>query len=430
MTRSIIVFILSFIVAPFSFASDRLTVKHHQIDIRVAISLVADFCGRSVVLGPSIQGVTSLDFDDVPCSQAFDLLLESNHLLSSLAGDVLVITAMDHVLDSERKADDLRTFRRDLFNSNDIERRIINIIHASAADVVSLFKESFMSLDAPQMSMTVDERTNSVFAALPSSFFPALESVIQSIDVPVRQVAIEANVVEASVDWSKRLGLNWGGALSLGNWSAVTAGDLSVAAGSSIGFGFLSNTFSLDTIFSAMETDGEGRVVSRPTLLTLDRQSASVLRGTELPYQQSAGDGATSVSFKHAALSLEVKPIISPDNSIVIEVLVSRDSPDFSNAIDGVPPINTNRLVTTIRVPHGQTVVLGGVYSDIDHKGSSRVSGFSRIPVIGRLFKKKEHVTEQSELLIFLTPRILGLELASDKQVLTFDDPDFLGDLF
>lgn len=430
MIRSIIVFILSFAVVPFSFSSDRLTVKHHEIDIRVGFSLIADFCNRSVVLGPSIQGVISLDFDNVPCSQAINLLLESNHLLSSSVGDVLVVTAMDQVLNSERSADDLRTFRRDLFNSNDIERRIINIIHASAADVVSLFKESFMSLDASGMSMTVDERTNSVFAALPSSFFPALESVIQSIDIPVRQVAIEANVVEASVDWSKRLGLNWGGALSLGNWSAVTAGDLSVAAGSSIGFGFLSNTLSLDTIFSAMETDGNGRVVSRPTLLTLDRQSASVLRGTELPYQQSAGDGATSVSFKHAALSLEVKPVISPDNSIVIEVLISRDSPDFSNAIDGVPPINTNRLVTTIRVPHGQTVVLGGVYSDINQQGSSRVSGFSRIPVIGRLFRKKEHVTEQSELLIFLTPRILGLDLAPKKLSLISDESVFLGDLF
>lgn len=430
MIRSIIVLILSFAVAPFSFSSDRLTVKHHEIDIRVGFSLIADFCNRSVVLGPSIQGVISLDFDNVPCSQAIDLLLESNHLLSSVVGDVLVVTAMDQVLNSERSADDLRTFRRDLFNSNDIERRVINIVHASAAEVVSLFKESFMSLDASGMSMTVDERTNSVFAALPSSFFPALESVIKSIDRPVRQVAIEANVVEASVDWSKRLGLNWGGALSLGNWSAATAGDLSVAAGSSIGFGFLSNTFSLDTLFSAMETDGNGRVVSRPTLLTLDRQSASVLRGTELPYQQSAGDGATSVAFKHAALSLEVKPVISPDNSIVIEVLVSRDSPDFSNAIDGVPPINTNRLITTIRVPHGQTVVLGGVYSTVNQQGSSRVSGFSRIPVIGRLFRKKEHVTEQSELLIFLTPRILGLDQTPKKLSLISDESIFLGDLF
>lgn len=424
MIRSIIVLILSFAVAPFAFSSDRLTVKHHQIDIRVAFSLVADFCNRSIVLGPSIQGDISLEFDGVPCSQAINLLLESNHLLSSSVGDVLVVTAADDVLNSERNANDLRAFRRDLFNSNDIERRVINIVHASAAEVVSLFKESFMSLDAPGVSMTVDERTNSVFAALPSSFFPALESVIQTIDVPVRQVAIEANVVEAGVDWSKRLGLNWGGALSLGNWTAATAADLSVAAGSSIGFGFLSNTLSLDAIFSAMESDGEGRVVSRPTLLTLDRQSASVLRGTELPYQQSAGDGATSVSFKHAALSLEVKPVISPDNSIVIEVLVSRDSPDFSNAIDGVPPINTNRLVTTIRVPHGQTVVLGGVYSTIDQQSSSRVSGLSRIPGIGRIFRKKEHITEQSELLIFLTPRILGLDLAPDSE------PVFLGDLF
>ena len=202
---------------------------------------------------------------------------------------------------------------------------------------------------------------------------------------------------------------------------------MSAAAASSVGFGFLSNTLSLDAIFNAMESDGNGRVVSRPTLLTLDRQSASVLRGTELPYQQSAGDGATSVSFKHAALSLEVKPVIAPDNSIVIEVVVSRDSPDFSNAIDGVPPISTNRLLTTIRVPHGQTVVLGGVYSTIDQQSSSRVSGLSRIPGIGRIFRKKEHITEQSELLIFLTPRILGLELAPEN---TISEPVFLGDLF
>ena len=201
---------LSFAIAPFAFSSDRLTVKHHQIDIRAAFSLVADFCNRSVVLGPSIQGEISLDFDGVPCSQAIDLLLKSNQLLSSSVGDVLVVTAADQVLNFERNADDLRTFRRDLFNASDIERRVITIVHASAADVVSLFKESFMSLDAPQMSMTFDERTNSIFAALPSSFFPALESVIRSIDVPVRQVAIEAKVVEASVDWSKRLGLNWG----------------------------------------------------------------------------------------------------------------------------------------------------------------------------------------------------------------------------
>lgn len=402
-------------------AFDRLTVNHNNIDIRSAIPLVAEFCNANVVLGQSIEGNISLNFDDVPCSQAFDILIKSNNLQYQLIDDVYVVTQnqSDDVLKIERSNKDLNVFRRDLSYERELERRIIPIIHANAEDVVSVFRDSFMINNIDGVSMTVDKRTNSIFAALPASFFSSLEQVINVIDVPVRQVVIEATIVEASVDWSRRLGLNWNSSLNLGNFALGSVGALG-GVGSSFNIGFLSNSFSLDSIFYAMENEGKGHVLSKPKLLTLDRTTASVSRGTEVPYQQSAGDGATSVAFKHAALSLEVTPVISPDNSVVVDVAVSRDTPNYSNAIDGVPPIDTNHLNTVINVPHGKTVVLGGVYSDVNHYINGSVPYLSNIPVIGNAFRNSNAVKEKAELLIFLTPRIVGLP------DVIFDIPDYL----
>lgn len=387
-------------------ASTRVTLTQFDIDIRAALTLLADSCGRSIMVGPSVTGSVTVDFQDVDCDRAIGLLLESNGLAGRYVGDVFVVTALTQAVTSAR---DSASYRLHSGASGQVVREVLPVVHARAASVAELFRASYLgAVDLPGLSISVDERTNSIFAALPAPYIESLRRVIAAVDVPVRQVVVEASIVEANTDWSRSLGVRWSSAGTLGNWTGAASGALSVPGATAFGgFGFLSDHLSLNTQLSALESSGKGNVVSRPAVLTLDRETATILQGTEIPYQQSAGDGATSVQFKRAALSLTVTPAIAPDNAVVMHVQVSRDSPDFGAAINGVPPVSTNQLDAKIRVADGQTVVLGGIYTDSRQEAAGDVPFFSRIPGLGWLFKQRAGSHEKAELLIFLTPRVV-----------------------
>ncbi|QLF92215.1 hypothetical protein HW090_02945 [Pseudomonas sp. ABC1] len=401
-------------------AADRVSLSNQDVDIRVAIPLLADFCGRSILLGPSVQGIVSLNFQDVECDAAIDMLLESNGLSSRYFGDVLMVTAM---ADSVAKDRESRNYELHHELSGEVIRQVLPVVHANASSVAELFRASYLNAaDMPGLSIAVDERTNSIFAALPVTYIDSLRSVIAAVDVPVRQVVIEASIVEANTDWSKNLGVRWASSANLGNWSGSASTAVAAASASTLGgFGYLSSSLSLDLQLSAMESSGQGEIVSRPTVLTLDRETATILRGSEIPYQQSAGDGATSVQFKRAALQLSVTPAIAPDDAVVMHVSINRDMPDFGSAMNGVPPVSTNQLDAKIRIADGQTVVLGGVYTTNQQQGADDVPVLSKIPLMGRLFKRRAQSRERSELLIFLTPRVVPVEGASGRAVAASD---------
>ncbi|TBU96849.1 hypothetical protein DNJ95_14655 [Stutzerimonas kirkiae] len=400
--------------------SPRVTLNNQDIDIRVAIPLLADFCGRSILLGPSVQGAVSMNFQNVDCDTAISMLLSSNGLAGRYFGDVFVVTAMNDVVSTGR---DEASYRIHSELSGEVVREVLPVVHARAAAVAELFRASYLgAADLPGLSIAVDERTNAIFAALPAPFIDSLRGVIAAVDVPVRQVVIEASIVEANTDWSKNLGVRWTSSASAGNWTGSTSTAVAAASASTFGgFGYLSSSLSLEMQLSAMESSGQGDVVSRPTVLTLDRETATILRGTEIPYQQSAGDGATSVQFKRAALSLTVTPAIAPDSAVVMHVAINRDTPDYGAAINGVPPVSTNQLDAKIRIADGQTVVLGGVYTGSRQAGVDGVPVLSKIPGIGRLFKRRSDSREKSELLIFLTPRVIDPGATAGRPVANVD---------
>src|SRR5690606_26523732 len=176
---------------------------------------------------------------------------------------------------------------------------------------------------------------------------------------------------------------------------------------SGIGIGFITDNVILDMQLSAMEKTGNGEIVSQPKVMTADKETAKILKGSEIPYQEASSSGATSTSFKEAALSLEVTPQITPDNRIIMEVKVTKDAPDFANALNGVPPINKNEVNAKVLVADGETIVIGGVFSNTQTKGVEKVPFLGDLPFLGRLFRRDIVQDKKSELLVFITPRIM-----------------------
>ncbi|MDR6357150.1 type IV pilus secretin PilQ/predicted competence protein [Pseudomonas psychrotolerans] len=293
-------------------------------------------------------------------------------------------------------------------------------------------------------SISVDERTNSIIAYQTQNRLDELRRIVSQLDIPVRQVMIEARLVEANVDYSKQLGVRWGGNSNHGNFAVYgkdgattvnpttgqvylpgtsTIGNYTSANGvaptpfvdmgvsgstSGIGIGFMAGGNMLDLQLSALQSSGNGEIISQPKVVTSDKETAKILRGTEIPYQEASSSGATSTSFKQAALSLEVTPQITPDNRIIMEVKVNKDAPDYQNALNGVPPISKNEVNAKVLVNDGETIVLGGVFSNTQTKSTTKVPMLGDIPYVGRLFRRDSVTDSKVELLIFLTPRIMN----------------------
>ncbi|MFW9338746.1 type IV pilus secretin PilQ, partial [Glaesserella parasuis] len=257
-----------------------------------------------------------------------------------------------------------------------------------------------------------------------------LRRIVSQLDIPVRQVMIEARIVEANVDYDKQIGVRWGGRTDRSRkWSVGGLDDNGDEAGNTgndltanipfvdlgapdatagVGIGFLTNNALLDLELSAMEKTGNGEIVSQPKVVTSDKETAKILKGTEIPYQESSSSGATTVSFKEASLSLEVTPQITPDNRIIMEVKVTKDEPDYLNAVLGVPPIKKNEVNAKVLISDGETIVIGGVFSNTQSKVVEKVPFLGDVPYLGRLFRRDVVAEAKSELLVFLTPRIMN----------------------
>ena len=265
-----------------------------------------------------------------------------------------------------------------------------------------------------------DERTNSLIVELEPAALTEMRRLLARLDVPVRQVMIEARIVEANVGYDQSLGVRWGGSVPLtpsGNWTlrgqagsgaALPFVDLgTVASTSAAGIGFVTDGALLDLQLSAMERTGNGEVVSQPRVMTSDKETARILKGAEVPYS-TVSDRGTEVQFKEAVLALEVAPQIMPDNRIIMAVRVTKDEPDFSRALNGIPPIKKNEVTANVRVTDGETVVIGGVFSSTQGRSVEKVPVLGDLPGAGRLFRREVQNEQKSELLVFLTPRIMA----------------------
>jgi len=398
------------LVSATPYQGEPLSLNFQDVEVRSVLQVLADYAGVNLVASDDVQGSVTLRLQDVPWDQALDLVLRSKGLARQQEGNVLLVAPA-------------AAFAPQPFDAHvgllpdaplqPLRRELIPIQHANAAELVELLMTSLAddSTLAVRGSLGVDERTNTLVAHQPAERLAELRQLVAQLDVPVRQVAIEARIVEANVDYEKSLGVRWGGPLYGEN---LRPGkelfiDLGVErVGSSVGLGLLRGDVLLDLELSAMEKSGNGEIISQPKVVTADKETARILKGTEVPYQETSKSGATSVAFREASLSLEVTPQITPDNKVIMAVRVTKDEPDYVNALNNVPPIRKNEVNAKVRVADGETIVIGGVYSTSQNNVVDKVPFLGDLPYVGRLFRRDALQEKKSELLVFLTPRIMS----------------------
>ncbi|TYC60423.1 type IV pilus secretin PilQ [Marinobacter sp. BW6] len=420
----------------FPYTGDKLSLNFQDIEVRSVLQLIADFTGLNLVASDTVGGSITLRLQNVPWDQALDLILKTKGLDKRQIGNVLLVAPADEIAAREKL--ELET-NKQIAELAPVRLDIIQVNYAKAADVVALIKED-EELISDRGFVSSDVRTNTISVRETAEKLDEIRRLVSTWDVPVRQVSIEARIVRAQTNVAEDLGVRWGGAAydvsgdnvftvggsqqslqeardaAAGNSNTITfPGALAVDLGvtgegaSSFAIGWGSDDFLVDLELSALESDGQAEVVSQPRVVTADRQTASIKSGEEIPYQEASSSGATSVSFKEAVLSLEVTPQITPDDKIIMDLVVNQDSRGEVTA--GIPSINTNEVTTQVLVGNGETVVLGGIFQSEVATQTTKTPFLGDIPYLGRLFKRTEHIDERSELLIFITPKIIKNDL-------------------
>ncbi|HYQ52567.1 MAG TPA: secretin N-terminal domain-containing protein [Pseudomonas sp.] len=387
-----------------------ISLNFQDVEVRSVLQVLADYAGINLVASDTVQGNITLRLQGVPWDQALELILRSKGLARREEGNVLLVAPAAELAEQSLGA---RLGQELDAQLQPLRRELLRIHHAEASELAELLLATLADdgILTGRGSLSVDARTNTLVAHQPEDRLAELRQLVAQLDVPVRQVAIEARIVEANLDYEKSLGVRWGRGLygetpQLGKDVFV---DLGVErAGSGIGLGLLRGGVLLDLELSAMEKTGNGEIISQPKVVTADKETARILKGTEVPYQETTKSGATSVAFREASLSLEVTPQITPDGKVIMTVKVTKDEPDFVNALNDVPPIRKNEVNAKVRVADGETIVIGGVYSTTQNNVVDKVPFFGDLPYVGRLFRRDALQEKKSELLVFLTPRIMS----------------------
>ncbi|RZO74584.1 MAG: type IV pilus secretin PilQ [Halieaceae bacterium] len=429
----------------FDYVGDRISLNFQSIEVRAVLQLIADFTELNLVASDSVTGSITLRLQNVPWDQALDLVLKTRGLDSRQIGNVLMVAPAQEIAERERQEVEAN---KQLAELAPLQSEFIRIRYAKAIDVVGLFEagsEEGGALISERGSVVVDERTNSIVVTDTAAKLAEIRDLIEKVDIPIRQVMIEARIVIASSNIDEQLGIRWGGGYlnvsgdkftsiagdtaSATNLNSQLIGggqvdmpsapfvDLGVAeATSGFAVGFTSTDLFLTAELSALEASGEGEVVSQPKVITGDKQKASIKSGTEIPYQEGAASGATTTAFKEAVLKLDVTPNITPDDRILLDLVVNQDSVgDLVPSGNGglIPTIDTTELMTQVLVGNGETVVLGGVFKNEELVKVEKVPLLGDIPYLGNLFKSTANSQQKTETLIFITPRILSEALVN-----------------
>lgn len=433
------------------FVGDKLSLNFQNVEVRAVLQVIADFTGLNIITSDTVSGNLTLRLKDVPWDQALDIILTSKGLDMRKSGTVVWIAPRDELaareklsLESRQQIADLEPTRTESFQ-----------LSYQKADVFSkLLTDDKQRILSKRGSAVVDVRTNTVFVQDTPSRLEEVRRLIKKIDVPVRQVMIESRIVEASDTFSRNIGTRLGFHDTTGRGQRLgSVGNSQIRAGvggrlEDTGFHTgqtaTSPAFPGDTLFvnlpaqnisgtspgafslllfnglgtrflnleiSALQADGKGKIISSPRVVTADKVEATIEQGTELPYQQATSSGATSISFRKATLSLKVKPQITPDDNVIMNLNVHKDAVG-TNTIAG-PSIDTKQIVTEVLVENGGTVVIGGIYTQEERSQTSKIPVLGDLPYVGFLFKQNQKVDERRELLIFISPKIIkdGLTL-------------------
>lgn len=409
----------------FPYTGERITLNFQDIEVRAVLAIIADFTGLNLVASDSVTGRVTLNLDDVPWDQALDLVLRSHGLASRQDGNVIVVAPAAELAQMERQELESREQMEVLAP---LTSEYIQVRYAKASDLAALLRggEGF-GLLSERGRVAVDARTNTLLIQDTADQIDEIIATLDRLDVAVRQVQIEARIVIARDSATRELGVRWGasspdlrggGRLDLVGASSGTApnGGLAVdmASGAnsltSFAFGYLSGDILLDLELRALESEGKSQTISQPRVITANQRTAVIKQGTQIPYQEAASSGATNVQFEEAVLSLEVTPQITPDNRIIMDLVINNDT--VGQLFNGVPSIDTNEIQTQVLVDNGETVVLGGILTTEEVRSLFKTPFLGDLPVIGNLFRSTQQSSDKVELLVFITPQILEDGLA------------------
>lgn len=418
-----------------AYSGEKMTLNFQNVDVRNLLNVIADFTKLNIVAAENVKGNLTVRLQEVPWDQALDIVLNTRGLDMRRNGNVIWVAPRDEIAAQEKAALETKTQIADLETT---KTESFSLNYSKASDVAALLSNKLQPILSKRGSVVIDARTNQLFVQDITSRLEEVQRIIKKIDIPVRQVQIEARIVEASDSFSKNLGARLGFSSSslstitpgvkatLGHFGNTPGGFVpqvnlpatppnSGAAPANFALTLLNNsgTSFLAMELSAAEADGRGKIVSSPRVVTGNQERALIEQGTELPYQESTSSGATSVAFKKANLKLEVTPQITPDGNVIMEVDINKDAPG-ANTSAGFA-IDTKHIQTKVLIENGGTVVIGGIYTQDERNDVDKVPFLGDIPAVGNLFRKSVKRDNKTELLIFLTPRILGDAINTTK---------------
>jgi len=431
------------------YAGEKLSLNFQNIEVRSVLQVIADFTGLNIITSDTVTGNLTLRLKDVPWDQAMDIIMKNKGLTMRKTGNVIMVAPAEEVtakdkaqLEATQAIEDLEPLRTEAFTlkyqkASEFNKILDGTNSSGGAGAGGAAGQN--RILSKRGSVNYDPRTNTLFIQDTAKKLDEIQAIINKIDVSVRQVMIESRLVLAEDEFSKSLGarfgvqsatapgrnlLSVGGTLSNGVSTGLATGTTSINGNTGLNSNlpvanaFGSVAFSLFRLpaglllnleLSALESDRRGKIVSSPRVTTANQQTARIASGVEIPYLQASSSGAANVAFKKAELSLEVTPQITPDDKIIMDLEVRKDSP--GEVVANTPAINTQNVKTQVLVSNGETAVLGGIFEQTQSNSVEKVPFFGDIPIIGNAFKRRTRQDDKSELLIFITPKIMDESL-------------------
>ncbi len=423
------------------YTGKKISFNVRNADIKDIFRVFAKISGLNFITSDDVRGTLTMELHDVPWDQAFDLILQQKGLVAEREGNIIRITTAAKLQQEKKQELAALKEKETLERAKNAVTEVINLNYIKPDYAIKIINHLLYNQTGKNNPgfIVADVKNNSIICHDTKENIAKIRKIIDAIDKQKKAVEIDARIVEINKSFERQLGIQWGGSfanyynaaasthtfIGVGGTTAPSnpfnpdfpkenfivnlptnlsdapvAGSLSLLVGKS--------DYNIDLKLTAGEIEGYSKILSSPRVITLDNEPAKIESGKEIPYQETAGaSGATSVSFKSATLSLEVTPHITNNNKIILKIKVSKDSADFTHAVNGEPPINTNSVQTTVVLNNGQTVVLGGLIQKTSLRTTSGVPGLMRIPLLGWLFKTKRYYNPESELFVFVTPKVV-----------------------
>jgi type IV pilus assembly protein PilQ len=407
-----------------------ISLNFQDIPVRTALQIIADYNGFNLVASDSVTGSVTLRLDGTPWDQALDIVLKVKGLDKRMEGNILMVAPSEEL--AAREAKELQA-RQQVEKLEPLHTEFIQVNYAKASEIAELLQSEGTSFISERGAISVDKRTNTLLIKDSRRSIENVRQAIETLDIPVRQVLIEARMVTVKDNVSEELGVRWGVSdqQSTNGYSGRLEGAQTISAGTippvaerlnvnlpvnnpagSIAFHVakLIDGTILDLELSALERENKGEIIASPRIMTANQKKARIEQGTEIPFVQAASSGATTVTFKKAVLSLEVTPHITPDDRVILDLIITQDTrgDTVQTGNGAATAIDTQRIETQVLVENGETIVLGGIFQQQIVSSVSKVPLLGDIPYIGRAFRTDSELNEKTELLIFVTPKIIA----------------------